>query len=201
MILPTYLNLSTFFNSDPSILIDGGGNLCAGEGWYITSVFFMLCLYAVFFMFDLRRLRAQTKSVERLIVEALSADDCALLAHSEADLHAIVNKFAEATHLFGLTISIKKTEELHQPSPAQRLPPPSIRIDGSELLNFMCKFTSTDDLYRNPVWYTYDWGVTLMKQCQLCKQYEKKPIVFVVWCLVSVLTMGHSDISVFMWIV
>ena len=67
---------------------------------------------------DLRRLRAQTKSVERLIVEALFADDCALLAHSEADLQAIVNKFAEATHLFGLTISIKKTEVLYQPSPA-----------------------------------------------------------------------------------
>ena len=50
-------------------------------------------------------------------------------------LQAIVNKFAEATHLFGLTISIKKTEALHQPSPAQRLPPPSINIDGSELKN------------------------------------------------------------------
>ena len=85
--------------------------------------------------FDLRRLRAQTKSVERLIVEALFADDCALLAHSEADLQATVNKFAEATHLFGLTISIKKTEVLYQPSPAQRLPPPSISIDGSELKN------------------------------------------------------------------
>ena len=31
MILPKYLSWSTFFNSDPSILIDGGGNLCAGE--------------------------------------------------------------------------------------------------------------------------------------------------------------------------
>ena len=85
-------------------------------------------------LFDLRRLRAQTKSVERLIVDALFADDCALLAHSEADLQAIVNKFAEATHLFGLTISIKKTV-LYQVSPAQRLPPPSISIDGSELKN------------------------------------------------------------------
>ena len=75
-------------------------------------------------MFDLGRLRAQTKTVERLIVEALFADDCALLAHFAADLQAIVNKFAEATHLLGLTISIKKTEVLHQPSP-QRLPPPS----------------------------------------------------------------------------
>ena len=88
-------------------------------------------------LFDLscRRLRPQTKTVERVIIEALFADDCALLAHSEADLQAIVNKFAEATHLFGLTISIKKTKVLHQTSPAQRLPPPSINIDGSELKN------------------------------------------------------------------
>ena len=80
-------------------------------------------------LFNLRRLRAQTKSVERLIVEALFADDYTLLALSEADLQAIVNKFAEATHLFGLIISIKKTE-LYQPSPVQRLPPPSISSDG-----------------------------------------------------------------------
>ena len=66
-------------------------------------------------LFDLRRLRAQTKSVKRRIVEVLFPDDCALLAHSEADLQAIVNKFAEATRLFGLAISIKKTEVLHQP--------------------------------------------------------------------------------------
>ena len=62
--------------------------------------------------FDLRRPRAQTKTVERLIVEALFADDCALFTHSAAALQAIVNKFAEATHLFGLTISITKTEVL-----------------------------------------------------------------------------------------
>ena len=110
----------------------------------ITSIFPGLCvgIYGIYIryrldgsLFDLRRLRAQTKSVERLIVEALFADDCSLLAHSEADLQAIVNKFAEATHQFELTISIKKTEVLHQPSPAQRLPPPSINIDGSELKN------------------------------------------------------------------
>ena len=53
------------------------------------------------------------KTVERQIVEALFADDCALLAHAEADLQTIVNKFAEATYPFGLTISIKKTEILH----------------------------------------------------------------------------------------
>ena len=53
---------------------------------------------------------------------SILCDDGALLAHSEADLQAVVNKLAEATHLFGLTISIKKTEVLHQPSPAQRFP-------------------------------------------------------------------------------
>ena len=39
-------------------------------------------------------------------------DDCALMAHTEVDLQLIVSKFAEASQLFGLTISLGKTEVL-----------------------------------------------------------------------------------------
>uniref|UniRef100_A0A5F8GYV1 Reverse transcriptase domain-containing protein n=1 Tax=Monodelphis domestica TaxID=13616 RepID=A0A5F8GYV1_MONDO len=38
-------------------------------------------------LFDLRRLTAKTKTTERLILEALFADDCALMAHQENHLH------------------------------------------------------------------------------------------------------------------
>ncbi|XP_062841273.1 uncharacterized protein LOC134300780 [Trichomycterus rosablanca] len=87
-------------------------------------------------LFDLRRLSAKTKTVEKLILEALFADDCALMAHTESALQLIVNKFAEASHLFGLTISLGKTEVLFQPSPSSTdltACRPSISIKGTEL--------------------------------------------------------------------
>ncbi|PFX23720.1 LINE-1 retrotransposable element ORF2 protein [Stylophora pistillata] len=61
-------------------------------------------------LFDLRRLNAKTKTIEKLILEALFADDCALMAHTESTLQLTVDKFAEASRLFGLTISLGKTE-------------------------------------------------------------------------------------------
>ena len=84
-------------------------------------------------LFDLRRLNAKTKTLKRLLLEALFADDCALLAHKESDLQAIVNRFAEACRLFGLTISLSKTEVLFQPAPRTARPPPTIRIEGTQL--------------------------------------------------------------------
>ena len=77
-------------------------------------------------LFDLSRPRAKTKTVERLVTEALFADDCALMAHTEVDLQLTVSKFAEASQLFGLTISLGKTEVLYQPSPASTVHDPPI---------------------------------------------------------------------------
>ncbi|KAI8515959.1 hypothetical protein Bbelb_067720 [Branchiostoma belcheri] len=86
-------------------------------------------------VFDLRRLQARTKTVERLILEALFADDCALLAHMENHLQLITDRFAAASKLFGLTISLGKTEVLVQPAPNTILPAPSIKIDSVVLQN------------------------------------------------------------------
>ena len=55
------------------------------------------------------------------------------MAHSESDLQIIVNKFAEASRLFGLTISLGKTEALFQPAPAAVAHRPTISIDGTQL--------------------------------------------------------------------
>ncbi|XP_024052555.2 uncharacterized protein LOC112104472, partial [Terrapene carolina triunguis] len=84
-------------------------------------------------LFDLRRLNAKTKTVQKLLLEALFADNCALMAHTENDLQHIVNKFAEASQLFGLTISLGKTEVLHQSAPGSNASVPSISIDGTQL--------------------------------------------------------------------
>ena len=68
-------------------------------------------------LFDLRRLPAKTKSQQTLLREVLFADDCALVTHAQHDLQRILDRFSEASKLFGLIISLGKTEVLYQPTP------------------------------------------------------------------------------------
>ena len=83
-------------------------------------------------LFGLRHLRVKTKTLERMILEALYGNDCALMAHKGSDLHVILEKFAEISHLFGLTISLGKTELLLHPSPG------SIAFHVQLLLRVQC---------------------------------------------------------------
>ena len=63
-------------------------------------------------VFDLRRLKANTKVQEALVRDFLFADECALAVHSEEDLQCLADSFSAAVKAFGQTISIKKTEVL-----------------------------------------------------------------------------------------
>ena len=80
-------------------------------------------------LFNLARLKAKTKIREVLIRDMLFADDAAIAAHSESDLQKLMNRFAAACDLFGLTISQKKTQVMGQSTPA----PPSIHINNQNL--------------------------------------------------------------------
>ena len=84
-------------------------------------------------LFNLRRLLADTKTIEELITEQLFADDCVLLACPEEALQHIVNRFSDAAKNFGLTISLKKTEVMYQPLPRDAYSPPHKSIDGPNL--------------------------------------------------------------------
>ncbi|GFN92963.1 hypothetical protein PoB_001946900 [Plakobranchus ocellatus] len=84
-------------------------------------------------LFNLRRFQAQTKTNKRLIRDLLFADDAALVAHTEQALQRLTSCFADASRLFGLEISLKKTEVLHQPAPQEAYQPPHITINSSEL--------------------------------------------------------------------
>ena len=77
-------------------------------------------------LFNLRRLLARTKTIEEIITGLL-------FAHTEEALKHIVNRFSDAAENFGLTISLKKTEVLHQPRPREAYSPPHISIDGTNL--------------------------------------------------------------------
>ncbi|KAI8506556.1 hypothetical protein Bbelb_159830 [Branchiostoma belcheri] len=80
-------------------------------------------------LFNLRRLQAHTKTLEKLIRELLFADDA---AHSEKALQRITTCFDEAARLFGLEVSLKKTEVLYQPPPKEAYRPPQITIGQSQ---------------------------------------------------------------------
>ena len=70
-----------------------------------------------------------------LLQEILFADNCALLAHTEYDIQVMMDSFSEASKLFGLTISLNKTEVLHQPAPNTHPPAPSITVGDAVLSN------------------------------------------------------------------
>ncbi|XP_063588714.1 uncharacterized protein LOC134765849 [Penaeus indicus] len=84
-------------------------------------------------LFNLRRLHAHTKTLEQLIRDLLFADDAALVAHTERALQLLTSCFAAAAQLFGLEVSLKKTEVLHQPAPREEYRPPHITIGETEL--------------------------------------------------------------------
>ncbi|GFS08107.1 hypothetical protein ElyMa_001266300, partial [Elysia marginata] len=84
-------------------------------------------------LFSLRRLQAHTKTQERLIRDLLFADDAALVAHTEQALQRITSCFAETSSLFGLEVSLKKTEVLHQPAPYDLYIQPRISINNTGL--------------------------------------------------------------------
>ena len=91
-------------------------------------------------LFNLRRLQAHTKTREQLIRDLLFADDAALVAHSERALQCLTSCFAEAAQLFGLQVSLKKTEVLHQPAPREEYHPPHITT-GVDVLKPVHQFT------------------------------------------------------------
>ncbi|XP_069194155.1 uncharacterized protein [Procambarus clarkii] len=65
-------------------------------------------------LFNLARLRAKTKVQPRGLRDFLFADDAAVTAHSAEDLQRLRTHFNEACQVFGLTISLKKTQVMGQ---------------------------------------------------------------------------------------
>jgi len=91
-------------------------------------------------LFNQRRLNAVTKVKSTIIRDFLFADDCALNASTEANLQRNMDQFSSACDSFGLTISTKKTEILHQPAPGKPYTKPSIQVKGCTLQD-VDKFT------------------------------------------------------------
>ena len=84
-------------------------------------------------LFNIRRLKAKTKVHEDIARDFLFADDCALNASTQSDMQESMDLFTKACENFGLTISTKKTEVLHQPAPAVPYNEPNINVNGQRL--------------------------------------------------------------------
>ena len=88
-------------------------------------------------LFNLRRLHAHTKTLEELFRDLFFADDAALVANTEKAIQHLTSCFAEAAQVFGLEVSLKKTEVLHRPAPLEEYRPPHITIGGTDLTLFI----------------------------------------------------------------
>ena len=91
-------------------------------------------------LFNLRRLQAHTKTLERMFRDFLFADGAALVAHTESALQRLTSCFAKAAQLFRLEVSLKKTEVLYQPAPREEYCLPHITI-GETVLKTVYQFT------------------------------------------------------------
>ncbi|KAJ7416906.1 hypothetical protein WISP_67597 [Willisornis vidua] len=78
-------------------------------------------------LFDLRRLKAHTKTPNHLVHELRFADDAALAARTEAALQRLTSCFAKAAELFGLEVSLK-SEVLYQSALQELFHHPHITI-------------------------------------------------------------------------
>ena len=63
-------------------------------------------------LFDLRKLKARTKTQSSWFIELQYADDCALLSHTREGLQETISAAADLYAKFGLEINVRKTEVL-----------------------------------------------------------------------------------------
>ena len=63
-----------------------------------------------------KRRRRYDNCVAVCVRDLLYADDTGFVSHSQVDLQTILDRFTAASASFGLSISVRKTEVLHQPT-------------------------------------------------------------------------------------
>ena len=112
-------------------------------------------------VFNIRRLQAKTKTLSQIIRDLLFADDCALAAHTQADMQEIVNRFSNAATRFGLKISLKKTVALYQPHVADTNTTP-VLIDNHPL-ELVSRFSYLGSTLQNDVSIDNDVTTRLAK--------------------------------------
>ena len=91
-----------------------------------------ICYHFKGSFFDLCWLTEKTMMWMNLIWEVLFADYCTPMAHTSSDVQIMLSNFSDTSKMFGLTISLGKTEVLVQPAPDDTTSHPSITINDTE---------------------------------------------------------------------
>ena len=113
---------------------------------FFSVLYFLLCCFmhlvvqiiestfdtALTSVFKIRELQAKTKEKTDIVNEFLFAD-YELNATTKANMQNSVDKFLMACDNFGLTISSKETEVLHQQAPEKPYIEPNITVKGQRL--------------------------------------------------------------------
>ena len=130
-------------------------------------------------LFNLRRLQAHTKTLEQLFRDLLFADNAALVIHNENALQRLTSCFAEAAQLFGVEVSLKKTEVLYQPAPREEYCLPHITI-GETVLKTVYQFTylgvQSHQTPRSTRKWTTDWPSKTALSSDYPTEYGKTSI-------------------------
>jgi len=84
-------------------------------------------------LFNLRRMKAESKVFYTVVRDILYADDADLVAHTQEDLQSLIDCFDSTADAFGLTINQKKTIVMYQPAPGKTYLPPVINVKGRPL--------------------------------------------------------------------
>ena len=84
----------------------------------------------------LRRFQAKSKIHNVTVHDLLLADDCAFFANTEIEMLRSVDLFEKSSTNFSLTISLKKTEVMHQSVPGTPRIESNITLTGKRLNTF-----------------------------------------------------------------
>ena len=84
-------------------------------------------------LFALKRFNAKRELTIAMVRDLLYADDCDLVAHTEADMQRMMDLFSRACTALGLTISLDKTKAMFSPAPGEEYVEPNIYIYGKRI--------------------------------------------------------------------
>ena len=95
-------------------------------------------------LFNLSRLKTKTKVMKTAVIDLQYAEDCAILTHSAEELQASIDLFTEAYQSLSLSINIRKTKFILQPTPGINAGSPEIKVH-----NFLHILPSPPNEYLN----------------------------------------------------
>ena len=84
-------------------------------------------------LFALKRFKYESKLTIIAIRDLLYADDCDLVAHTQADMQTMMDLFSSACTTLGLTINVPKTKLMYTPAPGKVYVEPVILVYGQPL--------------------------------------------------------------------